>query len=82
MKEMLRTAEQDEQNENVKIMKKAAQVDVKGGTTEFKMNAGVPTLDPSESEAAGKEEVQRWRPKNRYATRQGCRERPALSYGE
>ena len=54
MKEMLRTAERDEQNENVKIMKKAAQVDVKGGTTEFKMNAGVPTLDPSESEAAGK----------------------------
>ena len=54
MKEMLRTAERDEQNENEKIMKKAAQVDVKGGTTEFKMNAGVPTLDPSESEAAGK----------------------------
>lgn len=49
IREMLKTADREEQDENVKIMKKASQLDVRGQTAEFKMNAGVPTLDPSES---------------------------------
>ena len=46
--ELLRTrSEETEQKENVKIMKKAAQLDVRGETAEFKMNAGVPVADPT-----------------------------------
>lgn len=38
-----------EQEQNVKVMRTAAAVDApKGQLAEFKMNAGVPTLDPSE----------------------------------
>jgi len=43
-------SEEREQKENVKIMKRAAEVDVKGqNSAEFKLNAGVPVADPSES---------------------------------
>lgn len=46
--ELMKTrSEEREQKENVKIMKRAAEVDVKGG--EFKLNAGVPVADPGES---------------------------------
>lgn len=51
--ELMKTrSEEREQKENVKIMKRAAEVNVKGqnsGTAEFKMNAGVPVADPAES---------------------------------
>ena len=53
--EMLRTGtEEKEQKENVKIMKKAAEVDVKGETAEFKLNAGVPTLGAEDSKKGKK----------------------------
>ena len=48
--ELMKTrSEEREQKENVKIMKRAAEVDVKGGSAEFKLNAGVPIADPAES---------------------------------
>lgn len=49
--ELMKTrSEEREQKENVKVMKRAAQVDVKGqNQAEFKLNAGVPVADPSES---------------------------------
>ena len=49
--ELMKTrSEEREQKENVKIMKRAAEVDVKGQTAaEFKLNAGVPVADPTES---------------------------------
>ncbi len=49
--ELMKTrSEEREQKENVKIMKRAAQVDVKGqNQAEFKLNAGVPIADPAES---------------------------------
>jgi S-DNA-T family DNA segregation ATPase FtsK/SpoIIIE len=49
--ELMKTrSEEREQKENVKIMKRAAEVDVKGqNSAEFKLNAGVPVADPSES---------------------------------
>jgi S-DNA-T family DNA segregation ATPase FtsK/SpoIIIE len=47
--EMLRTgSEEGDQKENVKVMKKAAAAG-SGGQSEFKLNAGVPVADPSES---------------------------------
>ena len=45
-------SEDEEQAKNGKVMKKAAEVDVKGQQAEFKLNAGVPTLDASESKKA------------------------------
>jgi DNA segregation ATPase FtsK/SpoIIIE, S-DNA-T family len=43
-------SEEREQKENVKVMKRAAEVNVKGQTAaEFKLNAGVPIADPAES---------------------------------
>ncbi len=42
-------SEAGEQAENVKVMKRAAEVDVKGESVDFKLNAGVPMLDPNES---------------------------------
>ncbi len=49
--ELMKTrSEEREQKENVKIMKRAAEVNVKGQTAaEFKLNAGVPVADPAES---------------------------------
>ena len=49
--ELMRTrSEEGEQKRNVKIMKKAAELDVKGqNQSEFKLNAGVPVADPAES---------------------------------
>ncbi len=48
--DMIRTrSEAGEQAENVKVMKRAAEVDVKGESVDFKLNAGVPMLDPNES---------------------------------
>ncbi len=49
--ELMKTrSEEREQKENVKIMKRAAEVDVKGqNQSEFKLNAGVPIADPAES---------------------------------
>ena len=45
--ELIRTrSEASEQSENVKIMKRAAEVDVKGESVDFKLNAGVPITDP------------------------------------
>jgi S-DNA-T family DNA segregation ATPase FtsK/SpoIIIE len=47
--DLVRTrSESDEQSENSKVMKRAAEVDVRN-QSEFKLNAGVPTLDPFES---------------------------------
>ena len=49
--ELMKTrSEEREQKENVKIMKRAAEVSVKGQPAgEFKLNAGVPVADPTES---------------------------------
>ena len=49
--ELMKTrSEEREQKENVKIMRKAAAVDVKGQTaSDFKLNAGVPVAEPGES---------------------------------
>ena len=49
--ELMKTrSEEREQKENVKIMKRAAEVNVKGqNQAEFKLNAGVPVADPSDS---------------------------------
>lgn len=49
--ELMKTrSEEREQKENVKIMKRAAEVNVKGqNQAEFKLNAGVPVADPAES---------------------------------
>lgn len=45
--ELIRTrSEEGEQKENVKVMKKAAELDVRGESAEFKLNAGVPVADP------------------------------------
>lgn len=54
--ELIKTrSEEGEQSENVKVMKKAAELDIKGqNAAEFKLNAGVPTLDPSESRKSSK----------------------------
>ncbi len=50
-----RGALDDEQSANVGIMKKAAEADAKGGmSADFKLNAGVPTLDPNESKRAAR----------------------------
>jgi S-DNA-T family DNA segregation ATPase FtsK/SpoIIIE len=47
--ELIRTRSEDgEQSENVKVMKRASEVDITN-QAEFKLNAGVPTLDASES---------------------------------
>ncbi len=48
-------SEEGEQKENVKIMKKAAELDVRGQTqspAEFKMNAGVPVADPTDKKSS------------------------------
>lgn len=45
-------AEEGEQKENVKIMKKAAELDVRGETAAFKMNAGVPVADPNDKKGS------------------------------
>ncbi len=52
--ELMKTrSEENEQKQNVKIMKKAAALDIKGQTAavdaDFKLNAGVPLADASES---------------------------------
>ncbi|MES2876764.1 MAG: DNA translocase FtsK 4TM domain-containing protein [Patescibacteria group bacterium] len=49
--ELMKTrSEEREQKENVKIMKRAAEVNVRGqNQAEFKLNAGVPVADPAES---------------------------------
>ncbi len=54
--ELVKTrSEEGEQKENVKVMRKAAELDIKGqNAAEFKLNAGVPTLDPSESKKSSK----------------------------
>lgn len=47
-------SEDDEQASNVKIMKKAAALEVKGETapsTDFKLNAGVPVADPTDKKS-------------------------------
>ncbi|HRF28925.1 MAG TPA: DNA translocase FtsK 4TM domain-containing protein [Candidatus Saccharibacteria bacterium] len=45
----------DEQASNVGVMRKAAEADAHSGVSaDFKLNAGVPTLDPSESKRAAK----------------------------
>lgn len=48
--ELMKTrSDEADQKENVKIMKKAAAVDVKGqSNSEFKLNAGVPVADPAD----------------------------------
>ncbi|AHB42277.1 cell division FtsK/SpoIIIE [Candidatus Saccharibacteria bacterium RAAC3_TM7_1] len=51
--ELIRTRSEDgEQAENVKVMRKAAESDNVGA--EFKLNAGVPTLDSSESKRSAR----------------------------
>ncbi|HEY0965237.1 MAG TPA: DNA translocase FtsK 4TM domain-containing protein [Candidatus Saccharimonadales bacterium] len=48
LRDLLRTADREEQKINEKIMKKAAKADMAGSSTqigELKLNAGVPTLD-------------------------------------
>jgi len=51
--ELIRTrSEEGEQAENVKIMRKAAESDNVGA--EFKLNAGVPTLNPSDSKRSAR----------------------------
>lgn len=47
-------SEEGEQKANVKIMKKAAELDVRGetATAEFKMNAGVPVADPTDKKGS------------------------------
>ncbi len=54
--ELVKTrSEEGEQKENVKVMRKAAELDIKGqNAAEFKLNAGVPTLDPAESKKSSK----------------------------
>lgn len=50
--ELIRTrSEEGEQKENVKVMRKAAELDVRGETAEFKMNAGVPLADPTDKKS-------------------------------
>ncbi len=50
--ELIRTrSEEGEQKENVKVMRKAAELDVRGETAEFKMNAGVPVADPTDKKS-------------------------------
>jgi len=51
--ELIRTrSEEGEQKENVKVMRKAAELDVRGETAEFKMNAGVPVADPTDKKSS------------------------------
>lgn len=51
--DLIRTrSEEGEQKENVKVMKKVAELDVRGQSAEFKMNAGVPVADPSEKKSS------------------------------
>lgn len=51
--ELIRTrSEEGEQKENVKIMRKAAELDVRGETADFKMNAGVPVTDPNDKKSS------------------------------
>lgn len=54
--DLIRTrSEESEQKENVKIMKKAAEIDIRGqnqNQAEFKMTAGVPVADPNEKKSA------------------------------
>ena len=53
--ELVRTRSEDsEQSENVKIMRKAAEVDSKDSVGEFKLNAGVPTMDAAERKRSAK----------------------------
>ena len=51
LRNLLRTAERDEQKANERVMKNAAKADDAAGSTqigELKLNAGVPTMDASE----------------------------------
>lgn len=54
--DLIRTrSEEGEQKENVKVMKKVAELDVRGQTqtaAEFKMNAGVPVADPADKKSS------------------------------
>lgn len=44
---MMQTEKFDDNDNNVKVMRKAAEVEVKKPAAEFKLNAGVDTLDPN-----------------------------------
>jgi S-DNA-T family DNA segregation ATPase FtsK/SpoIIIE len=53
--ELIRTrSEEGEQKENVKVMRKAAELDVRGenAAAEFKLNAGVPVTDPNDKKSS------------------------------
>ncbi len=52
--DLIRTRSEDgEQSENVKVMKKVAELDVRGqNSAEFKMNAGVPVADPTDKKSS------------------------------
>lgn len=47
---MLQTEKFDDNDKNIKVMRQAAEVDVKKPATEFKLNAGVETLDPNDED--------------------------------
>lgn len=68
-----------EQEENVKVMRTAAAAEApKKGKTDFKLNAGVPTLDPEEVAKKEKKSQQLSSLKNSVAKDKAAEERAAL----
>ncbi|UTX51303.1 DNA translocase FtsK 4TM domain-containing protein [Candidatus Saccharibacteria bacterium TM7i] len=77
--EMIR-GDRADQDDNVKVMRKAAALDTKKKDEKsgFKLNAGVPTLDPAEEEKKEKKSPQLSSLKNSVAKDKAAEERAAL----
>jgi hypothetical protein len=68
---------QCEQDENVKVMRKAAETPRSSDVNDLKLNAGVPTLDPAEAAPEEKKSSRRSSLKGSVKARQG---KPKIKY--